>query len=85
MSKNRLSRHITWHIIIILGIYNVFVIVIAFFFNIVVSTADSKTLSQHIIDCVVILAARCQHACAANSQNGDQHPKYCFVHFLTIL
>lgn len=52
MSKNRLSRHITWHIIIILVIYNVFVIVIAFFFNIVVSTADSKTLSQHIIDCV---------------------------------
>ena len=50
MSKNMLSRHITWHIIIILVIFNVFVIGAAFFFNIVMSTVESKMLSKHIIE-----------------------------------
>ena len=50
MSKSKLSRRITWRVILIMVLFNVFVIVAVFWFDMTISSLESETRSQYIID-----------------------------------
>ena len=50
MKKSKLSRRITWRVILIMVLFNVFIIGVVFIFDLVVSTEDSKNRTQHLMD-----------------------------------
>lgn len=50
MKKNKLSRRITWRVILILLVFNVLIIAAVFLFDIAVSLVDSQTRAHHVID-----------------------------------
>ena len=52
MSKSKLSRRITWRVILIMVIFGVFIIGAVFLFDMGVSLVESKERAQHIIDLV---------------------------------
>ena len=50
MAKSKLSRRITWRIISIIMIFNVFIIGAVLFFDFKISEAQSEIRSQHLMD-----------------------------------
>ena len=52
MRKSKLSRRITWRVILIMVIFGVFIIGAVFLFDMGVSLVESKERAQHIIDLV---------------------------------
>jgi sigma-B regulation protein RsbU (phosphoserine phosphatase) len=50
MRKSKLSRRITWRVILIMLIFNVFIIGAVFLFDMAISMIESDTRSQYIID-----------------------------------
>ena len=52
MRKSKLSRRITWRVILIMFIFNVFIIGAVFLFDMAVSLVESEERAQHVIDVV---------------------------------
>ena len=50
MKKSKLSRRITWRVILIMLVINVFIIATIFLFNMVTSLVDSEVRAYHVID-----------------------------------
>ena len=50
MKKSKLSRRITWRVILIMLVINVFIIATIFLFDMVTSLVDSEVRAYHVID-----------------------------------
>ena len=50
MKKGKLSRRITWRVIMVILFFNVFIIGAIILFDMAVSLMDSKTRAQYILD-----------------------------------